>query len=86
MLAIYDFVNAFFAESVAAFCDVWVVESLKADDAFSVLAHYVVNADFDCLIILGVAFLEAGRRIYGKHGLVNNVYHRFINTCTNCNY
>ena len=65
MLSIDHLADAIFAEGVAAFSDVGVVESLKADDALSKLANDVINADLDSLFVFRVALLEAWR---GSHG------------------
>ena len=51
MLSIDYFADAILAESVAAFSNVGVVESLEADDALSKLTNDVINADLDSLVI-----------------------------------
>ena len=58
MLSIYDFVDAGFAESVTALCDVRVVERLEADDALGELADDVLHRYLDLLLILGALPLQ----------------------------
>ena len=47
MLEIYHFTDAILAESVSTLRDVGVIKGLEADDALSMLAHNVVDTDFD---------------------------------------
>ena len=47
MLAIYDLMDAIFAEGMAALCDVRVIEGLEAYDALSMLIDYLIYANFD---------------------------------------
>ena len=50
MLAIYDLMDAIFAEGMAALCDVRVIEGLEAYDALSMLIDYLIYTNFDWFI------------------------------------
>ena len=84
MLAIHYLKDAVFAESVPAFGDVRVIESLKADDALCKLADNILYRYLDLFVVLRPLPLQGQRWL---NHLINDVNssHRFSDALNDFN-